>query len=197
MNFTKSLKGIFLLIMFFSALSFAQDKDNMKDDINKKEMMNKDMTKDNMMHDDMMMKIDKNMNGVALKGYDPVSYFTDMKPEMGMSDISYKWGGATWQFTSKDHMKMFEENPSKYAPQYGGYCAYAITKNKLVPADPAYWTMENGMLYLNVNADAQQLFRKDIMDNINMGEKNWKSLSMSTDKMNDNKMMDNKMDKNN
>ena len=197
MNFTKSLKGIFLLIMFFSALSFAQDKDNMKDDINKKEMMNKDMTKDNMMHDDMMMKIDKNMNGVALKGYDPVSYFTDMKPEMGMSDISYKWGGATWQFTSKDQMKMFKENPSKYAPQYGGYCAYAITKNKLVPADPAIWTMENGMLYLNVNADAQKLFRKDIMDNINMGEKNWKSLSMSTDKMNDNKMMDNKMDKNN
>jgi pentapeptide MXKDX repeat protein len=195
MNFTKSLKGIFLLIMLFTAVSFAQDKDNMKGDMNKKEMMNKDMMKDNTIPKDMM-KIDKNMDGIALKGYDPVSYFTDMKPEMGISDISYKWGGATWQFTIKDHMKMFKENPSKYAPQYGGYCAYAITKNKLVPADPAIWTMENGKLYLNVNADAQKLFRKDITDNIKIGGKNWKTLSMSNDKMDDNKMMNNKMDKN-
>ena len=194
MNFAKSLTGIFLLIILFSAVSFAQDKDNMKGDMNKKEMMNKDMTKDNTMHKDMM-KIDKNMDGIALKGYDPVSYFTDMKPEMGMPDISYKWGGATWRFTSKDHMKMFKENPSKYAPQFGGYCAYALSLNKLVPADPAYWTMKNGMLYVNANADAQKLFRKDETGNIEKAEKNWKSLSMKEDEMNDDKMMDNKMDK--
>ena len=195
MNFTKSLTGILLLIILFSVISFAQDKDNMKGDMNKKEMMNKDMMKDNTMHKDMM-KIDKNTDGVALKGYDPVSYFTDMRPEMGMSNISYKWGGATWQFTSKDHMKMFKENPSKYTPQYGGYCAYAVTKNILVPADPAIWTMENGKLYLNVNADVQKLFRKDITDNIKIGGKNWKTLSIRSDKMDDNKMMNNKMDKN-
>jgi len=192
MNFTKSLTGIFLLIILFSVVSLAQDKDMMKDNMKKKEMMNNDKM---MMHDDMMMKISKNMDGVALDGYDPVSYFTDMKPEMGMSDISYKWDGATWQFTSKDHMKMFKDNPSKYAPQFGGYCAYALSLNKLVPADPAYWTMKNGMLYVNANADAQKLFRKDETGNIEKAEKNWKSLSMKEDEMNDDKMMDNKMDK--
>ena len=192
MKFTKSLIGMCLLIMLFSAVSFAQDKDMMKDNMKKKEMMDNDKM---MKHDDMMMKISKNTDGVALKGYDPVSYFTDMKPEMGMSDISYKWGGATWRFTSKDHMKMFKENPSKYAPQFGGYCAYALSLNKLVPADPAYWTMKNGMLYVNANADAQKLFRKDETGNIEKAEKNWKSLSMKEDEMNDDKMMDNKMDK--
>ena len=192
MHFTKSLTGIFLLIILFSVVSLAQDKDMMKDNMKKKEMTDNDKM---MMHDDMMMKISKNMDGVALKGYDPVSYFTDMKPEMGMSDISYKWGGATWRFTSKDHMKMFKENPSKYAPQFGGYCAYALSLNKLVPADPAYWTMKNRMLYVNANADAQKLFRKDETGNIEKAEKNWKSLSMKEDEMNDDKMMDNKMDK--
>ena len=186
MHFTKSLTGIFLLIILFSVVSLAQDKDIMKDNMKKKEMMD---------NDKMMMKISKNMDGVALDGYDPVSYFTDMKPEMGMPDISYKWGGATWRFTSKDHMKMFKENPSKYAPQFGGYCAYALGLNKLVPADPAYWTMKNGMLYVNANADAQKLFRKDETGNIEKAEKNWKSLSMKEDEMNDDKMMDNKMDK--
>ena len=191
MKFTKSLIGMCLLIMLFSAVSFAQDKDMMKDDMKKNDMM-----KDNMMHDDMMMKIDKNMDGVTLKGYDPVSYFTDMKPEMGMSDLSYEWGGATWHFTSKDHLKMFKENPAKYAPQFGGYCAYALSINKLVPADPAYWTLDNGKLYLNVNADAQKLFRKDQMSNISNAEMNWKTLSKTEDKMDNDKMMDSKMDKN-
>ena len=92
-------------------------------------------------------------------------------------------------------MKMFKDNPSKYAPQFGGYCAYALSLNKLVPADPAYWTMKNGMLYVNANADAQKLFRKDETGNIEKAEKNWKSLSMKEDEMNDDKMMDNKMDK--
>ena len=190
MKFTKPLIGMCLLIVLFSAVSFAQDKDMMKDDMKKKEMMDKDMMKDNMMHDDMM-KIDKNMDGVALKGYDPVSYFTDMKPEMGMSDLSYEWGGATWQFTNKDHLKMFKENPSNYAPQFGGYCAYALSVNKLVPADPAYWTLDNGMLYLNAGADAQKLFKKDISGNITKAEKNWKTLGITDDKM-----MNDKMDKN-
>lgn len=193
MNLTKSLTGIFLLILLFSVISFAQDKDMMKDNMKKKEMMDNNKM---MMHNDMMMKISKNMDDVALDGYDPVSYFSVGKPKMGMSDISYKWGGAIWQFTSKDHMQMFKETPSKYAPQFGGYCAYAVSINKLVSANPAYWEIENGKLYVNVNAEAQKLFKKDLMSNINKAEKNWKSLSMKDDKMNDDKMMYHKMDKN-
>ena len=188
MSFIKSLTSIFLFILLFSAVSLAQNKDMMKDDMNKKEMMSKDMMKDNMMHDEMMMKFDKNMDGLAINGYDPVSYFTDGKSEMGMSDYSYEWMGAGWRFTNEKHLEMFKENPTKYTPQFGGYCAYAVSLNKLVPANPDLWTIENGKLYLNVNADAQKLFRKDLSGNINTAEKNWKSLSISDDMMMKDKM---------
>ena len=183
MSFTKSLTGIFLLIMLFSAFTFAQDKDMMKDNMSKKEMADKEMIKDNMMHAEIMMKFDKNMDGIAINGYDPVSYFTDSNPETGMSGYSYEWMGAKWQFTSEEHLKMFKENPTKYVPQFGGYCSYAVSLNKLVPADPDFWTIENGKLYLNFNGDAQRLFRKDLSGNINTAEKNWKSLNMTDDKM--------------
>jgi len=173
MKFTNFFTGIVLLIMLFSIVSFAQDKDMMKDDMSKKEMMDKEM----------MIKFDKNMDGLALNGYDPVSYFTNGKPETGMSGNSYEWMGAKWQFTSEEHLNMFKENPSKYAPQFGGYCTYALSLNKIVPADPAFWTIDNGMLYLNANGNAQKLFRKDAMSNIKTAEKNWKSLNMTDDKM--------------
>ena len=137
MSYIKSFAAIFLLITFFSALSFAQDKDMMKDNMDKKEMMDREM----------MMKFDKNMDGFAINGYDPVSYFTESKSETGMSDYRYEWMGAKWQFTSEEHLNMFKENPIKYAPQFGGYCSYAVSKNKLVPANPDFWTTKNGKLY--------------------------------------------------
>jgi hypothetical protein len=178
MSYIKSFTAIFLLITLFSAFSYAQEKDMMKDNMNKKEMMDKEM----------MMKFDKNMDGLAINGYDPVSYFTEGEPETGMPGNGYEWMGAKWQFTSEEHLNMFKENPTKYAPQFGGYCAYALSLNKLVPADPAFWTIDNGMLYLNANGDAEKLFRKDAMSNIKTAEKNWKSLSMDDDNMMEDKM---------
>ena len=187
MSFTKYLTGLFFLVMVFSIASFAQDKDMMKKDTKGKEMMDNKMMKDDM-HSDMMMDINKNKGGLAISGYDPVSYFTDGKAEMGMSNYSYKWMGATWQFTNEDHLNMFKENPAKYEPQFGGYCAYAACINKMVPADPTVWTIENGKLYLNVNADAQKMFRKDLNGNIQKAEENWKSMHMKNEKMTNDKM---------
>ena len=112
------------------------DKDKMGNEMMKKDSMNSNMGNDKMgdkmmdkgmMHNDMMMKrVDKDMNGVAIKGYDAVAYFTDGKAEMGKSDYSYKWNDAEWHFANADHLKMFKENPDKYAPQYGGFCAYGV-----------------------------------------------------------------------
>ncbi|MCW8810119.1 MAG: hypothetical protein OQJ93_12820 [Ignavibacteriaceae bacterium] len=188
MSFTKYLTGVFFLIMVFSIASFAQDKDMMKKDTKGKEMMDNKMMKDDMMQSDMMMEINKNMDGVAINGYDPVSYFTDGKAEMGMSSYSYKWMGATWQFTNEDHLNKFKENPEKYSPQFGGYCAYAACINKMVPADPTVWMMENGKLYLNVNGDAQKLFKKDLDGNIKKAEENWESMHKKNENMMDDKM---------
>ena len=174
MKLTKSILVIFIFIIAVSAASYAQDKDMMKKNMDKNEMMKKDK----IMHKDTMMKIDKNMDGFAIKGFDPVSYFTNRKPEMGMTKFKFEWMGANWQFTNKEHMDMFMKDPEKYAPQFGGYCAFAASKNKLVHSDPSVWTIENGRLYLNVNSGAQKLFRKDLKKNIMMAEKNWPTLEM-------------------
>jgi YHS domain-containing protein len=142
-----------------------------------------------MIHKDMMMKIDKDADGLAIKGYDAVSYFTDMKPMMGRSSYTYDWMGAKWQFTSEKNLNMFKANPEKYAPQYGGYCAYAVSKNMLAPVDPTAWTVVDGKLYLNNSGKVQKLWKKDIPGNIKTADKNWTKLGMA-DIKSDMKKMD-------
>lgn len=189
------LSGV-LVTCIISSTSFSQGKEMMKKDSMKSQMMMKEnMMKDNkmmkddkmmkdkgMMHESMSMIIDKDMNGVAIKGYDPVAYFTDNKPMMGNKMYSYKWDGATWEFASEKHLTMFKENPGKYAPKYGGYCAYAVSKNKLASTDPTVWKIVDGKLYLNVNAEVGKLFREDLKGNIMKADKNWPGLN-EKDKM--------------
>ena len=85
----------------------------------------------------------------AISGYDPVAYVTDSAPVKGSKEFSYQWKGADWYFASAEHRDLFKANPEKYAPQYGGYCAYAAAKNALAPIDPAAWSIVGGKLYLN------------------------------------------------
>lgn len=177
MKFTKSVLSIFIIIFFASVFSLAQNKEMQSKDMMKKDMSKKEMMNDKMMHKEEVMKIDKNIDGLALKGYDPVSYFTDMKPEMGVYKYKYDWAGATWQFKNEKHLKMFKQDPEKYAPQFGGYCGYGAGKGKLIHGDPNIWTIENGKVYLNVNKDVQKLFRKDLKKNIGKAEKKWPELS--------------------
>jgi YHS domain-containing protein len=182
MRLVKLISIVFILTAFISTLSFSQDnkmkeKDMMKKDTNKKEMMKGDMGKKEMMHNDMMMKIDKDQNGIAINGYDPVAYLSDMKPEMGMSKYQYEWMGATWQFASKEHLNMFKKNPEKYTPQFGGYCAYGVSKNKLLSCDPTAFTVDDGRVYLTVDSKRLMLLKKDLKNNIEKAEKNWPNLS--------------------
>lgn len=95
--------------------------------------------------------------GVAIKGYDTVSYWTKGEPEEGSEEFTTEWHGATWQFASEENLNLFKENPEKYAPQYGGWCAWAmsditkIRKGKVVRSSPKAWTIYNDKLYLNFN----------------------------------------------
>jgi YHS domain-containing protein len=98
---------------------------------------------------------------VAIMGYDPVAYFVDSKPELGMDQYSTVWMGATWKFASADHLKLFKASPEKYAPQYGGYCAYGVAKDNLVTIEPDKWTVREGKLYLNYDADVQKKWVAD------------------------------------
>lgn len=99
--------------------------------------------------------------GVAIRGYDPVAYFTQGKPVKGQDSFVYDWQGAKWKFASQANLDMFKANPGKYAPQYGGYCAYGVATDNLVSIEPDKFTIIDGKLYLNYDADVQAKWLKD------------------------------------
>src|SRR5437016_4674828 len=92
--------------------------------------------------------INKDGGGIAIKGYDPVAYFTQSKPVKGSSAFTYQWMNATWWFASAEARDEFARIPEKYAPQYGGYCAYGVSQGHTAPIDPEAWTIVEGKLYL-------------------------------------------------
>ena len=112
-------------------------------------------------------------DGVAINGYDPVAYFTEMKPVEGDSAHSTMWKGAEWRFASAENKATFEAAPDQYAPQFGGYCAYAVSQGYTAPTVPEAWTVHDGKLYLNFSLRARDLWSKDIPGNIKAGEANW------------------------
>ena len=97
----------------------------------------------------------------AINGYDTVAYFTQGKPVKGQDHLVAEWMGAKWKFASQAHLDLFRANPEKYAPQYGGYCAYGVAKDNLVKVEPDQFTVRNGKLYLNYDADVQAKWKQD------------------------------------
>jgi YHS domain-containing protein len=111
--------------------------------------------------------------GVALKGFDPVSYFVDAKPSQGMEKFMAKHDGATYLFASEKNRDAFVASPEKYAPQYGGYCAYGAAKGGKFDIDPMAYTVIDGKLYLNKNKDVQKLWSADVPGFISQADRNW------------------------
>ena len=109
----------------------------------------------------------------AVKGYDPIGYFTEKRPVKGVAEFEYVWNGTKWRFASAEHRAMFKIDPDKYAPKYGGYCAYAVSQGKIADIDPEAWTIFEGRLYLNLNKDVQRLWEKDMKEYIRKAEVNW------------------------
>lgn len=114
--------------------------------------------------------------GIALSGYDPVAYFTEGKPVMGLSSLALKWHGATWYFATPENLEAFEMNPMAYMPRYGGYCAYAVAKGSLAPGDPDAFTIHDGRLYLNYSPEIRAIWRQDIATYVAMADRNWPSV---------------------
>lgn len=111
--------------------------------------------------------------GAAIGGYDPVAYFTTDQPARGDPAITHDWNGATWQFANEAHRALFIAEPEKYAPQYGGYCAYAASLNRVAAGDGKRWQIVDGKLYLNNNFIAHKLWQTDLSGNIEDSERNW------------------------
>lgn len=123
-------------------------------------------------------KVNKSFwSGVAIEGYDPVAYFVEGKPREGKKEHSTEWKGATWRFSSAENLAAFQAEPKKYAPKYGGYCAWAVCQGTTAGIDPAAWKIVDGRLYLNYNASIQEKWEKVQPDCIATADKNWVGLS--------------------
>jgi len=121
-------------------------------------------------------------NRIALSGYDPVAFFTDAKPMSGSPFISAEHKGATYLFASEEHKQMFEQDPERFVPQCGGFCAYGVGLGKLFPVDINTWQIRDGKLYLNLNADILREFNSDFDGNVRKAEQNWTRLHESRDR---------------
>lgn len=118
-------------------------------------------------------RINETFTGKAIDGYDPVAYFTQSKPVEGMSEFSHEWNGATWLFASAANQQAFAKDPEKFAPKYGGYCAWAVSEGYTADIDPDAWKIVEGALYLNYSKEVQATWEKDIPGNIVKANKNW------------------------
>ena len=112
-------------------------------------------------------------SGKAIRGYDPVAYFSEGKPVKGDEKLVYNWNNANWYFSSQQNLDLFKANPEKYAPQYGGYCAYGLSEGHKAPTDADAWTIEDGKLYLNYNTDVRKMWSKEKKERIEKADKNW------------------------
>ncbi len=112
------------------------------------------------------------IDGVAVGGYDAISYFTGT-PVEGKPEIVTSWKGAKWHFATAENMAAFIATPEKYAPQYGGYCAFAVSKGATAKGDPEAWTVTGGKLYLNYSKGVREQWQTDIPGNVVAADTNW------------------------
>lgn len=116
-------------------------------------------------------------NGLALNGYDAMSYWRGGVPLKGSESFKLEYGGATWVFSSAQNLEAFAAEPEKYAPQYGGFCAYAAAQGQLSDVDPFAWRIWNNRLYLNYSPRVRRIWANEIDANIDKGNRNWPELN--------------------
>ncbi len=114
--------------------------------------------------------------GGAIRGYDPVAYHAEGKPVKGERAHRVEWKGATWSFASAENKALFEADPEKYAPRYGGYCAWAVSNGYTASIDPDAWSIVDGKLYLNYSLGVRTQWSEDIPGNIAKSDVNWPKL---------------------
>lgn len=115
-------------------------------------------------------------DGIAIDGTDAVAYFTEGKPVVGSPEFAYDWMGATWHFSTAENRDAFAADPEAYAPQYGGYCAYAVSEGYTASTVPEAWKIVDGKLYLNFSRRIQRRWERDIPGHIESANANWPSV---------------------
>ncbi|MBR9833598.1 MAG: YHS domain-containing protein [Alphaproteobacteria bacterium] len=112
-------------------------------------------------------------SNLAVQGYDPVAYFTDGKPVKGEKEFTTTYQGAEYRFASAENLAAFTADPARFAPQYGGYCAWAVSQGKTAKGDAKYWAIVDDKLYLNFNRSIQKDWDKDREGFITAADQHW------------------------
>ena len=120
--------------------------------------------------------VNTNAKGLALKGYDAVVYCERSKAVKGPSQYTHPWMEATWRFSSEEHRDRFTADPERYAPRYGGYCAWAVSQGSTAGIDPKAWKIVDGKLYLNYSRGVQKQWLRDVEKRIEEADRNWPRL---------------------
>ena len=120
--------------------------------------------------------------GVALRGYDPVAYFAGGKPTVGSAELQSAWNGATYRFVNAENKAAFDKEPAKYAPQYGGFCAYAAANGYKADADPTAWSIVDGRLFVNYNAAVAKTWQGSSAKFIRDADAKWPTLQSALPK---------------
>jgi len=123
-------------------------------------------------------KINTTSEGLAVRGYDAVAYFAVQNAIKGNPQFEYAWNGAKWLFSSAENLEKFKADPAAYAPQFGGYCAYAVSHGHTADGDPLAWKVVDGRLYLNYSPEVKQMWEKEQGKFIKDGETNWSQFSI-------------------
>jgi YHS domain-containing protein len=117
--------------------------------------------------------------GTAINGYDAVAFFKESKPVKGSPTYSYQYKDATWLFSSKEDLDAFASAPEKYAPQYGGYCAYGTSQGHKASTEADTWTIVNNKLYFNYNKQVKQMWVKDQAHLIEVADQKWPEVKLT------------------
>lgn len=115
----------------------------------------------------------------AINGFDAVSYFTENKPVVGTKENSFVWKGETWYFSSMKNLEAFKSSPEKYAPQFGGFCAYGMSRGYKAKTDADAWTIVDGKLYLNYNVEVRKIWSEKQNEFIDKANQNWPTVKSS------------------
>jgi YHS domain-containing protein len=109
----------------------------------------------------------------AIRGYDPVAYFSERRPVKGQPEFTHQYAGATWYFANQTNRDLFADDPESYVPQYGGYCAYAMSKGYIASTDPEAWTIHDNKLYLNYSLSVRESWLEDVPGNVRKADGHW------------------------
>lgn len=127
------------------------------------------------------IEVNANTNDVAIKGYDTVSYFTKGAPTKGSDEYTAAYNGAIYHFASADNRDTFKANPTKYVPQYGGFCAMGVAMNQKFDTDPTAWYISDDKLYLNLNKNVQSKWLTDVPGFLETAQGNWDGIKRLTE----------------